>query len=757
MFHPRVISQRLDAYCKDGHAKIDLTERQRQQGISPVFEPQYHSLSEVQAANAHFDALIDNDGNLKPDEYGRKRELSAEEAKWIQNELLLCRMDYLYWATRYARIRDVLTAHLTPYRPNIAQRILHSIRAEHELRESAIELLSLKARQLGISTDSEMVICHRVTFWAHTNAVVASASPDQSEKLSKMLERCWDAMPYWMLPQRGQWVSAKSGSGRFEFPAQHCSVSVQHGSQFTGISRGDTVTCYHLSEVSSYQDPDELIDASLLHAVHPAPHVYGILESTAFQTRDWFHDQWRYAKDNWHRGRSRLRPFFLPWFCGADIYPSPTWIHDHPIEDNWLPPDYIVRHAERAAAYVRSNDWLRKYLGAVWKMPMEQQWFYFCAFEEARAKDQLQKFYAEMPADDQEAFQSRQVSVFDHDTISGYRSGRKELAETGGWVYGLLGNQEEVPLRLQPNARNFDPDRPPIDIFCRWGSGSTQFTLQPLKYQGMPQEPADGLGRIYVFYPPQDGFTYGFGIDTADGVGRDRTVIQGLRKADLRAGVKDTQLLEFASDYINAYDLWPFALALGTWYSGRRSDGLRMQPKMAIECKGNGEIVQLELKKRGWTNFHRWVRLDGKIINKGKAHKLGIVTNSWFRPMMLDMLIKWIRDGWIEINSPYFIQEMETLERDWDRQDTRALDGCFDDRIMALGFILISEYDTEIRGAHTHVNDGHAMSRVYASRGQPMQQGESPYAYYQGMKMPTLADAPDSPIREFYRQGGRLG
>ncbi len=101
MFHPRVISQRLDAYCKAGHAKIELTERQRQQGISPAFEPQYHSLSEVQAANAHFDALIDNDGNLKPDEYGRKRELSAEEAKWIQNELLLCRMDYLYWATRY--------------------------------------------------------------------------------------------------------------------------------------------------------------------------------------------------------------------------------------------------------------------------------------------------------------------------------------------------------------------------------------------------------------------------------------------------------------------------------------------------------------------------------------------------------------------------------------------------------------------------------------------------------------------------------
>src|SRR5438034_11328453 len=104
-------------------------------------------------------------------------------------------------------------------------------------------------------------------------------------------------------------------------------------------------------------------------------------------------------------------------------------------------------------------------------MPAEQQWFYFCAFEEARAKDQLQKFYAEMPADDQEAFQSRQVSVFDHDTINWYRSNRKELDETGGWVYGLVGNQDEVPLRLQQSARNFNSNRAAIDIVCCWRTG----------------------------------------------------------------------------------------------------------------------------------------------------------------------------------------------------------------------------------------------------------------------------------------------
>jgi hypothetical protein len=757
MYHPKVINGRLEEYCRGGHAKLELTERQRTQGCSAAWEPQYHSPTEVQTANAHFAALLDEEGNLKPDEYGRKREFSIEEARWIANERLLCRLDYLYWATRYAYIKHVNTGQMSLFEPNVAQRIFQRIRAEHDLKEMAIELLDLKARQLGDSTDKELCLCHRVTFWPYTNAVVASSDCDKSDKMSRMMERIWSMLPYWMIPRKGVWVSAKGGAGRFEFPDQHCSVSIQHGAQFTGISRGDTVDAYHISETSNFINPQELIDAALMNAVHPNRWTLGAQESTAFMKNDWFHRQWMWAKDNWPRGRSRLRPTFLPWFIGTDLWPTPTWIHDHPIPKDYEIPDFIVRHAERARAYVRSNDLLRSILGADWKMPLHQMWYYDCAYMEAKQKDTLQKFLAEMPADDVEAFTARNVSVFNHDTITFYQDNRKHPEQTGGGVYGLIGSTEELPQRLQPSYRDYNPNKPPIDIHCRWGTGGTRFTLQPLRYQGMVDEPADGLGRIYVWYPPEDGFTYGFGIDTADGVGRDRTVIQGLRKADLRAGVKDTQMLEFASDYINAFDLWPYALALGTWYSGRSATGLRMQPKMAIECKGNGETAQLELKKRGWTNLHRWTRYDGKKIDKGKAHKLGIVTNSWFRPMMLDMLIKWIRDGWIEINSPYFIQEMETLERDWDRQDTRALDGCFDDRIMALGFILISEYDTEIRGAHAHTNDGHAMSRVYASRGAPMQQGESPYAYFSGMKIPVLGEETNSPARDFYRQGLRIG
>src|SRR6185436_13145087 len=224
MYHPKVINKRLTEYCAAGYAKIELTERQRTQGCSAAWEPQYHSVAEVQAANAHFAALLDEDGKLKPDEYGRKREFSVEESRWIANERLLSRMDYLYWATRYARIRHVNTGLMCLFEPNYAQRIFQAIRAEHEIKGMAIELLDLKARQLGDSTDKELCLCHRVTFWAHTNAVVASSDPDKSDKMSRMMERVWNGLPFWMMPPTGVWVSAKGGAGRFEFPGQHCSV-----------------------------------------------------------------------------------------------------------------------------------------------------------------------------------------------------------------------------------------------------------------------------------------------------------------------------------------------------------------------------------------------------------------------------------------------------------------------------------------------------------------------------------------------------
>jgi len=96
------------------------------------------------------------------------------------------------------------------------------------------------------------------------------------------------------------------------------------------------------------------------------------------------------------------------------------------------------------------------------------------------------------------------------------------------------------------------------------------------------------------------------------------------------------------------------------------------------------------MKKRGWTNFHLWVRYDNKKIRSAVAHKIGWYTNSWSRAMMMDFLIKALRDFWCDVHSPWFINEMVSLSKDEYQQDMRADFGGHDDRIMALGIPLFS-------------------------------------------------------------------
>src|SRR2546426_10125990 len=126
---------------------------------------------------------------------------------------------------------------------------------------------------------------------------------------------------------------------------------------------------------------------------------YLVVDSTAITMNDWWHQTWLVNKELWPQRRSRLRPAFLPYFVGTDLYPTSTWLLEHPIPKNWEPPEIIQKHADRAALYVESNELLRKHFPSNWRMPVAQMWWYFVEREEARKKKQLNKFLSELPAD----------------------------------------------------------------------------------------------------------------------------------------------------------------------------------------------------------------------------------------------------------------------------------------------------------------------------------------------------------------------
>jgi hypothetical protein len=363
-----------------------------------------------------------------------------------------------------------------------------------------------------------------------------------------------------------------------------------------------------------------------------------------------------------------------------------------PIPPTWKPEDTTLAHAERAADYVRNTPLIRKYLGEGWKMDREQQWFFEVERAEHVAKKELNHFLQEMPATAIEAFQSSNVSAVDIDTIQEYR----QHARMPLGIYGIIGSQSEIPLKIQPSERLFDFNKKRIVVKAAWSH-----TQRPMTYELVPLSMAgygstmDFSNRLFLWEHPEPSGVYGCGVDTGDGVGLDRSVIEVLRKGTIDRN--DKVCAEWASSYVNAFDLWPIAMAIGTYFSVQ-GDGRLIQSKMVIETNRNGEAVQLELKKRGWSRFHQWVRYDRKKMNEGQSQILGWRTVSWSRTLIMDMILKYVRDGWIDIDSPWLIDEFSDLERDENRQSLKATYGGFDDRIMALAIVLFSLHVSEVRG-----------------------------------------------------------
>lgn len=665
--------------------KIDLALKARRINVPP----EYRSRDECMDRSAALELIVnrDDDGHY----VGLSREHTQDEINFIREQRFLCRVDFMYWASRYAWIKNE-EDRVVQFIPWPSQKIYLDVLAEHDEQQIAIMLQILKARQLGISRVNNLAGLHRVIFFPHVSAVLASSTPDKTRKLAEMYLFPFERLPYWMIPE----VSYMQGSDAIRVPAAlldfrkwGSGVDLQHGSQMTGIARGTTPTVACISELCEFDDGGELIDASLLRAMHDSEKTLLILESTALGQYNWWHRKWLSSKAGWPEGRSRLRPMFLPWFVGG-LYPKEVWLRARPIPVDYVPAPWCIHHAERARAYVQSNTLLTKHLGSNWIMPKQQMWFYEVERGESVRENRLSKFLAEMPSSDDEAFQSTNISVFSTEVISTYRDLTGKRNPIG--VYGLEGPVNLLHPRFTPHHTLVDPNQPPIHVRYEWGTGApVPFTLRPLRWEGWPND--SGLDKVYLWEKPEDGEVYGFGYDTSDGIDKDRTTIEGLRKGT--PWRKAAQFAEFCSSKLNALDGLPFLMALGAMFSVRNTEGDRMQPRMAIECKGNGDQTQLKLQLLGWHNFHPWIKPDNRKIDRAHFHKIGIFTNTWFRSGMLEYLIKMLRDDEIEIWSPMFVEEMQSLEGDDFRQSLKAAAGGYDDRIMALGFVIISLYQYE--------------------------------------------------------------
>ena len=659
--------------------------------------PTYHTLEQVDEFKHYIDSIVKIESNSRSSYVTLTRTISEKRRKevwhWVENEQALCGLDSNYFETRYAYVCNE-KGQIYKFKNRLSQQIFDSVIADFDEKQVSIELLIIKARQVGISTKTALKFIHKMLFIPHTQAVMASVQSDKSELIGRILNTVYNQCPWWLVPRATSKNSYENGS----------ILSIQSGMQATGIAQGWTPTAIHVSELADIPKPKKVIEEGLLRATHSSRNLFLVFEGTGGGNTGWLADTWRAAKEDWPKGRSRLCPIFIPWVMVPDLYPEQDWIRKFPIPGDWHPIEATRKHITRCELYVRNTQYLSKVVGKDWRMPVEQQWFWEFNYSQA-CKNHTQKiWFAQMAADDFEALTGVHDSVFDSDVIDEIEKFVYEIQPNGRaerknpvQAYAITG--DSIGKEFYPSESVIDYEKQHIRV--NWTSDRGQrffWTLVPLKPVDEEEE-NDTLDKLLVYEEPKPGCDYSCGIDTADGLGKedeDRTCVSMTRN---RFGDEsDYQVCELTSNRINSAQIVGFAACLAAWYGEQTRNPLGV--KFCVEqISRPGDTCQHQLKLMGFHNHHKPRRYDSKKIKDDSGKKEGWFSNVWSVPMLMTRFTEAVNGGWYRPSSRWLIEELKTLERHEAAGRASKMvhrSGYHDDRVRAAAQSYFTIHDMDV-------------------------------------------------------------
>lgn len=645
--------------------------------------PKLYSIEYSQHVTAHLETLYDRNENKLV------RPLSDEELGFINNEMLISKLHYPYWAERYSKVID-FSKQLVSFKHNKAQRFFLSILAEMEDAQDPIMIQLLKLRQLGMSSITQRAIAHRNLFYANTDTLVASNDPDKTRKLVEdNIGLTYTNLPWWQIPDIGKKDTNflriyDSGEVYCYFTKSNSAITIQHGTMKSGLARGSTPICAHLTELPDFDDPKSLIEGSLLNAMHEDPMLLVVLESTAAGNEGWWPEFYEVNKRLWPERQTRFRPLFIPWYLGDDIWPTQGWLSPQRKRQmlTYKPSKEALAHARRAREYVHSTPKLMEVLGSDWEMPKHQLMFWDYSRKYAIETNNIKVWLQEVgAADDKECFQSAGTSIFPYELIEEYKNSIQAPKE----VYVI--ESPNIPNHLTIIPRHSQSSKAPIEIVKSHNSVDFRATLRPHIYS----TDLHPNGKLLLWEEPLKGYSYTISYDDSEGLGKDSTAIEVIRNASWNRPAE--QVAEWAASNYNAYDAWPVMLAICEYYSQTNTDPNSLGALACIEMAVNGKTVQEEMMKRGYNRFYYRVNTTAtKQTVAGYGWKTSIAT----RKILFTTLIKAVKDGWLTLNSVELIKELETLEINETLRTIRveASRRYHDDRCMALAIALVCSLDS---------------------------------------------------------------
>jgi hypothetical protein len=379
------------------------------------------------------------------------RPLTQEEQVFVVNEQLLTAIDYPYWAQRYCVIQSE-GQRLKPMYPLwesqeliLAEVARMELVRQREGHPDGLLFNLLKGRQLGASTWTQSVLAHRTTTHAYVKSLIASDVPDNSgsQGLFGMLELVVANLPWWLKPgelfhNKDKHIVFRNGSSVIVESGKSMKGGLQEeGGQKGNIGRSKTYSTVHLSELSTWERPEQ-IDDGLMPAVPITPRTFMGRESTAKGRHNWWHMEWLLAE----QGLGRCFNIFIPWYAERSKY----WL---PTPGAWIPSDDTLQFARRVQE--KGPRYMRRAIA----LDPEQLYWYERKKLEAVEKGELFKFLEEYPAEPEEAFQYSGRSIFPIVVMDRLENQQRPLVDllTVKPHLELIADQEAMITELQDEQR----------------------------------------------------------------------------------------------------------------------------------------------------------------------------------------------------------------------------------------------------------------------------------------------------------------
>ena len=562
-------------------------------------------------------------------------------ALWLNFCLTRIHHDFEYWARTMTTISDKGKGRDIPFTLNRPQRQYLAAMEKLRLAGKPIDIILCKARQWGGSTLTQLyMLWIQLVHKRNWNSVICGDIEKQSSIVAGMLAKVISRYPTWATGGKQIVTTPYQGAQKTRVISwSNCRYSLG-SSQKPDSLRSEDISMAHLTEVGLWKatqgrKPEDLVQ-SIFGSIASGPYTMKILESTAKGVGNFFHRTWIDAVEK----RNNFTPVFIPWYS-IDLYSKPLGQNNY---DSFIDSlDDYEQQLFTLGATIEAIAWYRDK-----RREMPDEW----------------RLFSEFPSTAAEAFQSTGRRVFRISYVNEMRRTcvpppfKGDIVSKGHSTDSLGRVHECTEFRPAAHGEHCDEN-------------SLWVWLMPDK------EP--NLRDRYIVTVDVGGVS-----DKADY----SCIIVADRLAMLDGGVPE--IAACWHGHIEHDRLAWKAVEIARAYN----NALLIIEANTLETEGtegdNFEYILNEIAGKYNNLYSRTSQLE---IKQGRPRKWGFHTNSSTKPMVINFLIKALRDGlYIERCLPT-TYELDLYELKENGKEMGAVEGNHDDRVMATAILVWACYN----------------------------------------------------------------